>query len=185
MDYNEVCYSHDLKVYKSIYFELKNGVISEDSFINEKEFRKLYQRNREKKKKYSKWFRKCIEKYNLLYFVTLTFNNDYICSEEEAVKLLSTLIRSLRPLGIECRFNVDYGEDFGRLHFHGVSNVPFEEYWKYGFSKDKIINLTSESVTRVTAYVNKIVNHAFKSTTRGRVIRSYTNDGRKKKCVNS
>lgn len=173
-------YNHDLKVYKSIYFELKYGVVCDDCFINEIEFRKLYESNRKRKNRYSKWFRGCIKKYNLLYFVTLTFNNDYICSEDEAIVLLSTLIRKLKPLGIDCRFNVDYGSDFGRLHFHGVSNVPFEEYWNYGFSKDIIINFTNDSITRVTAYVNKIINHAFKSTT-GRVIRSYTNNGRKKK----
>lgn len=157
-------YCHDLTLYKKKYLLLKDyGEFCDEDFINEIEFNRIYKNNKMRKLRYRKWFKFCVKKYKCLYFLTFTFSDNFLPdSPERAIILFKLFLKGLNLSDFDYRFNIDFGDEENRVHFHGVSNKDITESWNYGFKNCKVINLTHESILRVTAYTNKIVNHAFK-----------------------
>lgn len=163
-------YCHDLNVYKLSYLENTIGLCCDENFINEKEFYRIYQNNKKKKLRLKKWLNKSFNEYKVMYFITLTFSDDYLPRDiDSALSMIKLFLKGIN--NIDYRFNIDFGDDRGRVHFHGVCNTDITSQWTYGYANCKPINLTSKSVSRVASYVNKVVNHAFKvSTKNNRVI---------------
>lgn len=80
--------------------------------------------------------------------------------------------------------NVDYGEKYGRLHYHAVLTANRDEvievlkayqrtngeeikftWWKYGICWVQQVGTTNTDIARISKYVNKLTNHSFKGTT--------------------
>lgn len=157
-------YCHDLTLYKKKYVLLdKFGEINDEEFIDVNEFERLYKNHRMRKLRYKNWFNKTIKDNKCLYFLTFTFSDEFLPeSPERAIILFKLFLKGLKYDNFDYRFNIDFGDCGNRVHFHGVSNIDITQAWIYGFANCKVINLTKESIYRVTAYTNKIVNHAFK-----------------------
>lgn len=103
---------------------------------------------------------------NNCYFVTLTFNDDYLpSSKEEAAKLIRKFLERVRKkykVSVRHWFVSEFGSRTERLHFHGILfNPPFPEWelptlWNYGFTDSKLLN--ARRINYVTTYINKLLS---------------------------
>lgn len=104
-----------------------------------------------------------LNKFDKVYFLTLTFSEKYdILSDETKRKYVTRTLKSLTPYYIA---NVDYGKRFGRLHYHAIATEPLTQaQWKYGFINCQEIRKTSTDAEKVAKYCVKFSNHALKDT---------------------
>lgn len=116
-------------------------------------------------------------RYHDCCFVTLTFS-------DEAFNLLPTYEKRRRAVleffkPYKCyMFNVDYGTQNGREHFHGIvcgfSRIDHKS-WKYGVAKGRTIKtrfLTNEndcSDKKLSKYLTKLSLHSTKDSVRTRI----------------
>lgn len=139
-------------------------IVYPDHKISQRKIVNAIDNRKKKKHRVNKYLLEMTEWYNELYFVTLTFADEYVngCSE-------TTLHRyAQRWLNENCRdyiCNTDYGKKNGRLHFHAV--VSFKEdvsAWEYGFSNRKKAKFVDDDKSRyrVSSYMIKLTNHATK-----------------------
>lgn len=106
-------------------------------------------------------------------FLTLTFNNDCLnkTSFETRKRYVKKFLNSISDYYIA---NVDYGKENGREHYHVIiEGIDFDfTNWHYGFYKCIKIRNDYMSVVKLTKYINKLSNHAFKETTDKKIIYS-------------
>lgn len=102
-------------------------------------------------------------------FLTLTFCDDILKSTSEATRH-QYISRYLKQFNCPYCANVDYGKLNSREHYHGIiqkDKLNLDSY-PYGFIfAEKIINNNPKKLAR---YINKLVNHAFKDTTKNQRI---------------
>ena len=102
-------------------------------------------------------------------FLTFTLNNDHVNMNKN---LLRTYVRRvLNDTSINYVANLDYGEKFGRFHFHAVvlldTPQPWSELWKKrGYVKLERIYINDNAVNKVAKYVSKLSHHGLKNSTR-------------------
>jgi hypothetical protein len=118
-------------------------------------------------------------------FITLTFTNEILSSTSEITRRRYVA----RFLKDTCDFfvaNQDFGEDFGREHYHAVvspknDNLDLSK-WVYGFSSQEKVRCTSDDVGAISRYVTKLTYHAVKnSASTNRLIYSRNNSDFRKK----
>lgn len=104
-----------------------------------------------------------LQNFNKVYFITLTFSDKYMSSNDETKrKYVTRCLKSLTPYYIA---NVDYGKEFGRLHYHAITTEPLtEDLWKYGFINCQKIRNSPKDAEKVAKYCVKFSNHALKDT---------------------
>lgn len=104
-----------------------------------------------------------LQKFNKVYFITLTFSDKYNnASDETKRKYATRCLKSLSPYYVA---NVDYGKEYGRLHYHAITTQPLtQDLWKYGFSNCQEIRNTPSDTEKVAKYCVKFSNHALKET---------------------
>lgn len=104
-----------------------------------------------------------LQKFNKVYFITLTFSDKYMSSSDETKRKYATrCLKAKTPYYIA---NVDYGKEFGRLHYHAITTQPLtQEDWKYGFINCQEIRNTPTDAEKVAKYCVKFSNHAIKDT---------------------
>lgn len=104
-----------------------------------------------------------LEKFDKVYFLTLTFSDKYNnASDETKRKYVTRCLKALTPYYVA---NVDYGKEFGRLHYHAITTQPLtQEFWKYGFINCQEIRNTPTDTEKVAKYCVKFSNHALKET---------------------
>lgn len=95
-----------------------------------------------------------------VFFLTLTLDSE---AEAEGEKQCVSWVKQFAELFSDYVFNTDYGENTGRLHFHGC--VPAERVityddWPFGFFKVEKVNAANYS--RLKTYITKLSNHASK-----------------------
>ena len=93
-------------------------------------------------------------------FLTLTLDFEAVAEGE---KQCEKWVKQFAELFSDYVFNTDYGENTGRLHFHGC--VPAERIityddWPFGFFKVEKVN--AGNYTRLKTYIAKLSNHASK-----------------------
>ena len=111
--------------------------------------------------------------YYGVYFVTLTFNDDYlhVHNYEDTRRDVREFVKKYSQYYI---LNKDYGELKDRLHFHGVvvlkrtcenkdSDFNTEYNDNFGFCN---LQLCNENSTALTLYIEKLTFHALKLTTK-------------------
>lgn len=114
-------------------------------------------------------------------FVTFTIAPRYINLDEKTLRQRAN--EYLRSYACSYALNVDYGKKNGRFHIHatvfGIERIESKK-WAYGIVKAERIrnegDLTSkdpkellEASTRLKKYTMKLMNHATKGTTSGRM----------------
>lgn len=113
-----------------------------------------------------------IKKYNEIYFITLTIDNEHIKNKKE------TFERKLKEIFKNTNYiaNEDFGKINERLHYHILSeeNINLDK-WIYGFTSKFKTNQDTKDITRLSCYITKLANHTIKKGT-GKIIY-----GRKKK----
>ena len=118
-----------------------------------------------------------MNKVNDLIFVTLTFTNEFINYKESSLHQFVKIF--LNGLGCDYVANKDYGEKFGRLHYHAVVNCDSIDLntWVYGSINVERIRCSKDNVYRISNYVLKFVNHSFKDSTNKYVMYSRKKKG--------
>lgn len=100
-------------------------------------------------------------------FLTLTFTDDVLSRTSSATRR-RYVTRFLKCVATDYVGNIDFGELNGREHYHAVvqSDRVDPKLWIYGNLDFKKIVYTESSSSRVAKYINKLTNHAVKSTTK-------------------
>lgn len=111
-------------------------------------------------------------------FLTLTFTDDVLVSTTEKTRR-TYVSRFLKENCIEYIANIDFGAKNSREHYHAVVSVENKlDYlnWKFGALNGVKIRNNSKPLV-MAKYINKLSNHATKSTTKNsRIIYSRVND---------
>lgn len=165
------------KAHKLQYIGLKNLRETGDTYnlelseqvlatFTEQEAEACYQLNHAKyarKVRLQDYIELLLNKFDKVYFLTLTFSDKYINSSDETKrKYVTRALKNLTPYYIA---NVDYGKEFGRLHYHAITTQPLtQDFWKYGFINCQEIRNTATDAEKVAKYCVKFSNHALKDT---------------------
>lgn len=100
------------------------------------------------------------------YFVTFTLNDEYVDLSFDTLALRVKRVCKLFSSVWIC--NDDYGDKYGRLHFHAVMSDDkvsidlLDTQWKFGFVKVEKIRIDEQSSRRLARYVTKLARHAVK-----------------------
>ena len=123
------------------------------------------------KSRYNK--RKRIEKHvkslvlsNKALFITLTFNNATLESttEDQRRRIVQRYLKNCCSHYVA---NIDYGKKKGREHYHAIvcndiDLLTWSKVKKYGCINIEHIKCDSNSLVRVSKYINKLTSHALK-----------------------
>ena len=120
------------------------------------------------------WFSPCV-------FVTLTFRDDVlkVTSKDTRRKYVLRYLKSQSEYYIA---NIDYGEKYGREHYHAVvcADMVDVKGWNYGAMKAQKVgggHGGKVDAVRIGKYISKLTHHAIKQTTKGsRIIYSRNPD---------
>lgn len=138
----------------------------------EKYCRQIYDSQRKRTERLRFKLRYRIENYNCLW-LTLTFRDDVLdnTSKKTRHEYIRRYLKSLNiPFGVA---NIDYGDkvknpdSLEREHYHAVIQADRVDpsTYTYGFCKIKKITNANRSVEKISEYVNKLTNHAYKDST--------------------
>lgn len=105
------------------------------------------------------------------WFITITFSPNTLenTNEQTRRKYVTRWLKSVSKLYIA---NIDYGDLFGREHYHAVitsDNKPPKNF-KYGFIDILKVKTTKNDTIRISKYISKLTNHAIKHTTNSKRI---------------
>lgn len=105
-----------------------------------------------------------IQNYDSM-FVTFTFDEKAINNSFDYLR--KSITRLLKQMNCYYVGNVDYGGEYGRLHFHFIIASDDYEFIKnnYKFGIVFIEYITYRNSYKLTNYVDKLTNHATKGTT--------------------
>lgn len=116
-------------------------------------------------------------------FGTLTFNDTTLArtSKQTRRKYVSRFLSEHTDCYIA---NIDFGEENEREHYHFVALCEVEikkNSWRYGFDSYREVAKTKDGIQKAKAYLLKLNNHSYKSSTRNeRVIMNKSKNGRDK-----
>lgn len=113
-----------------------------------------------------------LSRYKHIWFVTFTFNNNYINKSNRTKKdLIKEVINSH---DFKYILNNDYGKKTEREHYHCIIatnldmdiNQYIQNYYRGGFSLSIECKTDFEDFKRLSKYINKLTNHCIKATTK-------------------
>lgn len=118
---------------------------------------------KQRKKRLRRRLNVLFDKEDVLYFLTLTFSDEYI---NDYVKEINKFKRKLKKDNIKYIINEDFGGQFGRVHFHCIINkrIKVLNYWICGGFKNIKIKKNNVSLYKISDYLNKLVNHGLKES---------------------
>lgn len=119
-----------------------------------------------------------------VYFLTLTFRDDILNNTKESTRR-TYVQRFLNKYFYYYCANIDYGEKNEREHYHAIACVPWwleikntREYVKNALVNDWLAvaggnrfektGKKTKDFKKLSSYINKFTNHAFKKTTKGK-----------------
>lgn len=167
IDYNEELLNNLITYNKNRYISFKNNL----SFEVNEEYEKLLNSRIQKVGRIKKRLLYLLIRHKYIWFCTFTFNNNYINKCERTKR---DLIKSvLNTHDFKYILNIDYGKQTQRQHFHCILstdidmdiNQYFQNFYSGGFSKSIQCKKGLNDLTRLTKYIDKLVNHCIKSTT--------------------
>lgn len=181
-EYSKFCAEHyGTEINKK--FEIYLG--AEYNFTEEelKCCRQLYDSRRKKVERLKKKLEYRINNFNCLW-LTLTFRDDVLDNTSESTRH-QYIQKFLKGLNIPFYVaNIDYGDkekneySLEREHYHAIIQSDYFDMslYKYGLSYVERIYNTTNSIARISKYINKLTYHAFKDSTRGQRRLIYSRD---------
>ena len=168
IDYNEQLLNDLIDYNKKRFFAFKNG----STFEINPTFEKLLNARIQKVGRIKKRLLYLLLRYNFIWFCTFTFSDKYINKSERTKR---DLIKSvLNTHDFKYILNIDYGKQTQRQHFHCILATDidmdvdqyFKNFYDGGFSLSIQCKKGIDDLTRLTKYIDKLVNHCIKATTR-------------------
>lgn len=168
IDYNEKLLKDLIEYNKKRYFAFKSG----STFQVDHNFEKLLNARVQKVGRIKKRLLYLLIRYKYIWFCTFTFNEKYINKCERTKR---DLIKSvLNTHDFKYILNIDYGKNTHRQHFHCILasdidmdiNQYFQNFYSGGFSLSIQCKKGLDDLKRLTKYIDKLVNHCIKATTR-------------------
>ena len=108
-----------------------------------------------------------------MYFITFTFNNNYINKCDRTKKdLIKNVLNDVIDNDFLYMLNVDYGTTTEREHYHcllatdylfNISN--YLDLCYPCFTKTEQVRIDNKDISRLSKYINKLSNHATKQST--------------------
>ena len=167
IDYNEQLLNNLIDYNKKRYFAFKNEL----PFEYNKEYERLLNARIQKVGRIKKRLLYLLIRYNYIWFCTFTFSDKYINKSERTKR---DLIKNyLNTHDFKYILNIDYGKSTQRQHFHCILatnidfdvNQYFQTFYKGGYSLSIPCKKGVDDLTRLTKYIDKLVNHCIKATT--------------------
>ena len=168
VDYNESLLNNLIEYNKKRYFAFKEQI----PFEYNPTFEKLLNARIQKVGRIKKRLLYLLLRYKYIWFCTFTFSDKYINKSERTKR---DLIKSvLNTHDFKYILNIDYGKQTQRQHFHCILatdidmdvNQYFQNFYDGGYSLSIQCKKGLEDLTRLTKYIDKLVNHCIKATTR-------------------
>ena len=168
VDYNESLLNDLIEYNKKRYFAFKEQI----PFEYNPTYEKLLNARIQKVGRIKKRLLYLLLRYKYIWFCTFTFSDKYINKSERTKR---DLIKSvLNTHDFKYILNIDYGKQTQRQHFHCILatdidmdvNQYFQNFYDGGFSLSIQCKKGLEDLTRLTKYIDKLVNHCIKATTR-------------------
>lgn len=168
IDYNEKLLSDLIEYNKKRFYAFKE----QKPFEYNPQFEKLLNARIQKVGRIKKRLLYLLLRYKYIWFCTFTFSDKYINKSERTKR---DLIKSvLNTHDFKYILNIDYGKNTQRQHFHCILasdidmdvNQYFQNYYLGGYSLSIQCKKGIDDLTRLTKYIDKLVNHCIKATTR-------------------
>lgn len=157
--------NHDIKSKYSISLEEAEALYSHWAFTEEyieaeKINRAFYQRTKRLKNRVEQLLEKpCV-------FLSLTFTDKTLQNTSPLTRrrYVTEYLRNNYPNYVA---NIDFGDDFGREHYHAIiqtQKVDYKSWHHLGAIKGE--KIVVNNIVALAKYVSKLTNHAIKETTR-------------------
>ena len=168
VDYNESLLNNLIDYNKKRYYAFKEQIPFEINPIYEK----LLNARIQKVGRIKKRLLYLLLRYKYIWFCTFTFSDKYINKSERTKR---DLIKSvLNTHDFKYILNIDYGKQTQRQHFHCILatdidmdvNQYFQDFYNGGFTLSIQCKKGIDDLARLTKYIDKLVNHCIKATTR-------------------
>lgn len=168
IDYNESLLNDLIEYNKKRYFAFKEQI----PFESNPTYEKLLNARIQKVGRIKKRLLYLLLRYKYIWFCTFTFSDKYINKSERTKR---DLIKSvLNTHNFKYILNIDYGKQTQRQHFHCILatdidmdvNQYFQNFYDGGFSLSIQCKKGIYDLARLTKYIDKLVNHCIKATTR-------------------
>lgn len=167
IDYNEELLNNLIDYNKKRYFSFKNNL----PFEYNKEYERLLNARIQKVGRIKKRLLYLLVRYDYVWFCTFTFSDKYINRSERTKRDL--IKRFLNTHDFKYILNIDYGKSTQRQHFHCILatnldmdvNQYFQSFYSGGYSLSIQCKKGIDDLTRLTKYIDKLVNHCIKATT--------------------
>ena len=168
VDYNESLLNNLIDYNKKRYYAFKEQIPFEINPIYEK----LLNARIQKVGRIKKRLLYLLLRYKYIWFCTFTFSDKYINKSERTKR---DLIKSvLNTHDFKYILNIDYGKQTQRQHFHCILatdidmdvNQYFQNFYEGGFTLSIQCKKGVDDLARLTKYIDKLVNHCIKATTR-------------------
>ena len=168
VDYNERLLNNLIEYNKKRYLAFKEQI----PFEYDCQFEKLLNARIQKVGRIKKRLLYLLIRYKYIWFCTFTFSDKYINKSERTKR---DLIKSvLNTHDFKYILNIDYGKQTQRQHFHCILatdidfdvNQYFQNFYDGGFSLSIQCKKGIDDLSRLTKYIDKLVNHCIKATTR-------------------
>ena len=168
VDYNESLLNNLIEYNKKRYLAFKEQI----PFEYDCQFEKLLNARIQKVGRIKKRLLYLLIRYKYIWFCTFTFSDKYINKSERTKR---DLIKSvLNTHDFKYILNIDYGKQTQRQHFHCILatdidfdvNQYFQNFYDGGFSLSIQCKKGIDDLSRLTKYIDKLVNHCIKATTR-------------------
>ena len=168
IDYNEQLLNDLIEYNKKRYFAFKEQI----PFEYNPTYEKLLNARIQKVGRIKKRLLYLLLRYKYIWFCTFTFSDKYINKSERTKR---DLIKSvLNTHDFKYILNIDYGKNTQRQHFHCILatdidmdvNQYFQNFYDGGFSLSIQCKKGIDDLSRLTKYIDKLVNHCIKATTR-------------------
>ena len=166
IDYNEKLLTDLIKYNKERYLSFKE----QRPFEYNHNFEKLLNARIQKVGRIKKRLLYLILRYKNIWFCTFTFNNDYINKFERTKRDL--IKKYLNTHDFKYILNIDYGKNTQRQHFHCIlaTDIDFDvnQFFQSSYPCHSLSIQCKKGLddfTRLTKYIDKLVNHCIKATT--------------------
>lgn len=168
IDYNEKLLNDLINYNKNRYFAFINHL----PFEYNKDYEKLLNARIQKVGRIKKRLLYLLLRYNYIWFCTFTFSDKYINKSERTKR--DIIKQFLNTHDFKYILNIDYGKTTQRQHFHCIlaTNIDmdvnqfFQSFYKGGYSLSIPCKKGIDDLTRLTKYIDKLVNHCIKATTK-------------------